>query len=209
MQATWAVALALAAMFCLFSVGMAASTLQLTSQNLTTIENLNRGNAVYYLAALVGSSGPVKSPLDRLGYGPGIVTYPNRAQQPQPLQEPGDRTHTRDYVILQTEPGDNPWDVGPLRNLKSVLGDMWYDWLLPVKYSPCTKHDRDDSHFEFGPVVEKLKRQAGLLPGYATEKPDRRSHKRRRRRHKSEASNGEPEGREDNAEQRIREEGHT
>jgi len=54
-QATWAVALALAAMFCLFSVGMAASTLQLTSQNLTTIENLNRENAVYYLAALVDS----------------------------------------------------------------------------------------------------------------------------------------------------------
>ena len=144
MQATWAVALALAAMFCLFSVGMAASTLQLTSQNLTTIENLNRGNAVYYLAALVDSSGPVRSPVGRLGYGPGIVTYPNQAQQPQPLQEPGDRTHMRDYVILQTEPGDNPWDIGQLRNLKSVLGDTWYDWLLPIKYSPCAKHNRDD-----------------------------------------------------------------
>lgn len=187
---------------------MAASTLQLTSQNLTTIENLNRGDAVYYLAALVDSSGPVRSPLGRPGYGP-IVTYPNQAQQSQPLQDQGERTYTREYVILQTEPGDNPWDVGPLRNLKSVLGDMWYDWLLPIKYSPCTKHDRDDSHFEFGPVVEKLKRQAGLVPGYATEKPDRNRHKRQHRRHKSGDSNSEPEGRKHNTEQRVREEGHT
>ncbi|OCL04396.1 zf-DHHC-domain-containing protein [Glonium stellatum] len=185
-QATWAVALALAAMFCLFSVGMAASTLQLTSQNLTTIENLNRGNAVYYLAALVESPGPVKSPVGRSGYGPGIVTYPNQAHQSQPLQDSGERMRTREYIILQTEAGDNPWDIGPLRNLKSILGDNWYDWLLPIKYSPCTKHDRDDSHFEFGPVVEKLKRQAGLIPQYNSEKPSRHRHKRRHRRHKRE-----------------------
>jgi len=152
----------MASLYGLFSFGMGISSLYSTSQNLTTIENLNKGNAVYSLAVCTGS-GPVEPP------------------QGSTVGKP---VYVRSFIILQTDAGDNPWDLGPLRNLKSVLGDSYIDWLLPLKYSPCTKHDRVDGHFEFGPVLQKLKQRNGLIP----EDPRRSHHRRRRSSHRSHRS---------------------
>jgi palmitoyltransferase len=148
-------------MFGLFSLGMSFSSLYATSQNVTTIENLNKGNAVYSIAVFTGA-------------GP---------EQPQDSAE-SKPAYVRNFTILQTDAGDNPWDLGIIRNLKSVLGDRYLDWVLPIKYSPCTKHDRTDGHFEFGAVLQKLKQRAGVLP----EDSKRNHHRRRRSSHRSHRS---------------------
>ena len=86
----------------------------------------------------------------------------------------------RTFAILHTLPGDNPWDLGYLGNLKSVLGDHIYDWFLPLKFSPATDHERYGSEFEFGHVVKKLRHDYGIV--WDEDRHDeRRRHRRRRR----------------------------
>lgn len=45
------------------------------------------------------------------------------------------------------------------------MGNQWYDWLVPLRYSPCCNHDRGDSLYELGPDVDMLKADAGLVNG--------------------------------------------
>jgi len=47
-----------------------------------------------------------------------------------------------------------------MRNLKSLLGESFWEWVLPLKMSPLLKHDRPDGYYEWGPVVERLRRDA-------------------------------------------------
>lgn len=127
---------------------MTGNTVWLTSQNLTTIENLNKANA-YYIAV-------------RRSFG----SAPNRSQQRPDSSRSGNQSdHYGDYTMLQTQPGENPFDLGSsVANLKSVLGENPWDWLLPIRSSPCTNHDSIESEYKFGPVVYQLRREAGLLP---------------------------------------------
>ena len=90
------------------------------------------------------------------------------------------------YALVHTKPGENPFDLGLYQNLKSVMGDHWYDFLLPIKHSPCCNHDRKDGQFAFGPVVQRMRLEAGILSpdGFGDEKmhqklkrPKRQSHK--------------------------------
>ncbi|KAL8686125.1 MAG: hypothetical protein Q9224_005545, partial [Gallowayella concinna] len=135
-----------AALFSLFLLGMGASSLQFVFQNTTTIENLSRRTKVWQLAihmpnTMLQTDNP---PLFRtITYGP-------------------DPTSTRTFAILHSKPGENPWDLGYIRNFKAVMGEHWYDWILPIKRSPCANHDRLDCEFETGPVVERMKREAGI-----------------------------------------------
>ncbi|EER41343.1 conserved hypothetical protein [Histoplasma capsulatum H143] len=69
----------------------------------------------------------------------------------------------RDFAILHTKPGENPWDLGsPLENFKEVMGYSFLDWFSPLKNSPCTDHNSQESAFRLGPVVRRLRREAGL-----------------------------------------------
>ncbi|KAF2807235.1 uncharacterized protein BDZ99DRAFT_76678 [Mytilinidion resinicola] len=158
---------------------MSISSLVSTARNLTTIENLNKGHVVYSLAVFTGTG---------------------------PMQQPkGEKTvFARNFTILQTDPGDNPWDLGVVRNMKSILGNRYLDWVLPIKYSPCTKHDRADGHFEFGPVLEKVKQRAGLNPDQSR----RRSHRRRssHRSHRSHQSHKSHRSRAENPNSNIADE---
>ncbi|KAL9577585.1 MAG: hypothetical protein Q9203_007404, partial [Teloschistes exilis] len=117
------------------------------------------------------------------------VTY--GGQYPLPLDPPNPTPSTpqpggpmRTFAILHSRPGENIWDLGYFRNFKAVMGEHWYDWIFPIKHSPCGKHDRSDCEFETGPVVERLKREAGILPPNSTgmEEHPRRHRRRRRRR---------------------------
>ena len=67
------------------------------------------------------------------------------------------------YALLHTKIGENPFDLGPYQNFKSVMGDHWYDFLLPIKYSPCCNHDRKDGQFASGPVVQRMRLEAGIV----------------------------------------------
>ncbi|KAL9086274.1 MAG: hypothetical protein Q9165_007189 [Trypethelium subeluteriae] len=71
-------------------------------------------------------------------------------------------SQSKTFAIIQTSPGDNPWDLGLYENLKNVMGDRWWDWLLPLKYSPLCDHKSGTSEFPFGPVVDSLKKENGL-----------------------------------------------
>ena len=85
-----------------------------------------------------------------------------------PLTQPGDSSTpsgpTRTFAILHTKPGENPWDLGPFQNFKQVMGEHWYDWLLPIKYSPLSNHDSGESDFPLGHVVQRLREEAGIAP---------------------------------------------
>lgn len=154
---------------------MAGSSFQFVIINSTTIENLSRKTMVWTLAVYVPK---------QLQESPGFRTISfSSAQDTSSTQE--DRIRT--FAILHTKPGENPFDLGPFNNFKSVMGDHWYDWFLPLRYSPCCDHDRQDSRFAMGPVVDRLRKEAGIASpaGSEDEKPHRKH--RRRRRHRSDA----------------------
>ena len=158
---------------------MTLSSMQFVLLNTTTIENLTRHSKVWSLAVLMPTSiaNPPRISFNTITYPLGYV-YPNQdelAPQPQPPSTP-----PRKFAILHSRPGENIWDLGYWHNFKSVMGQKWYDWLLPVKYSPCCKHEGVVSHFEMGPVVECMRDRAGLRVPYEAGKPERRKHKKRR-----------------------------
>ena len=128
-------------MFLFFSFGMAFSSLQFALKNLTTIENLNKGTAIWTFAVRLPDE-PTRS-----------------LAQPPPSS---DHSPPPPIAILKTKPGDNPWDLGPLENLKSVMGERILDWVLPIKASPCSIHDRADCAYRLGPVLRRLGQESGL-----------------------------------------------
>lgn len=68
------------------------------------------------------------------------------------------------FAILRSQPGENPFDLGdPIQNLKQVMGHTLWDWLLPLRVAPCVYHSSTVSAYPMGPVVERLKREAGIL----------------------------------------------
>ena len=68
------------------------------------------------------------------------------------------------------------------------MGEHWYDWFLPIRYSPCSRHDSGESQFELGPVVDRMRQEAGIaLPHGEGEKPHRSRRKRGGRRRETEA----------------------
>lgn len=66
------------------------------------------------------------------------------------------------------------------------MGESWYDWFLPFRLSPCCNHDRSNAQFETGPVVQRMKEDAGLVPPpmiYKETLPGKRRRRKRRRGH--------------------------
>ena len=90
----------------------------------------------------------------------GTISYPLHLptdRPPLPAPQP------RIFAILETLPGMNPWDLGsPLLNFKAVFGEHLYDWLLPIKHSPCCDHFSEVSQYPLGPDFEELLIEAGL-----------------------------------------------
>lgn len=161
-------------LFGLFSFGMTVSSLQLAMFNLTTIENLNRRSAVWTFAVRIPDY--ILAKFDA-HYAPPFrtVTYPLQPVSSGPEASPEDPTTGERHVfaILQTQPGENPYDLGsPLKNLQQVLGYTICDWLLPLKQSPCADHGSLESAFALGPVVTRIRREAGLAPLVEGEIPD-------------------------------------
>ncbi|RMJ27359.1 palmitoyltransferase pfa5 [Aspergillus sp. HF37] len=162
---------------------MTISTLQLAVLNLTTIENLSRRSAVWSLAIRVPDR-LVNNLNSESGFAPTFptISYPLQPAPPGPETQgnptPPEERHV--FAILQTQPGENPFDLGSwMRNLQQVLGFSLLDWILPIKQSPCADHSSLESAFTLGPVVDRLKREAGLEP--PTQEP---RHERKRRKHK-------------------------
>ena len=195
------VMLGVSGLFSLFTVGMAASSLQLACVNSSTIENLKRGVKVWFLAVHIPrpdpsmfSSNPApNSTVSRLTSGGNAsqiananyrsILYPRPSNEDQFFVDqakglnppspppsppyPGDSSkQPRVFAILSTQPGENPFDLGPWNNVCEVMGYRFWDWVLPFRSSPCADHKSMVSHFpmDMG-LVERLKKEAGLSSG--------------------------------------------
>ncbi|KAL4872479.1 hypothetical protein BDV12DRAFT_162307 [Aspergillus spectabilis] len=214
----WVIGIGLSGFFGLFTFGLTVSSLQLAMYNLTTIENLNRRSAVWTLAIRVPNHVlPKFQPGSRWAPTFRTITYPlppipqpppsipshtgatDGQQPPHPppppppsLPQPTATGEQHVFAILQTLPGENPFDLGsPLKNLQQVLGRSIIEWFLPIKRSPCADHSNLESEFTMGPVVTRLKREAGLEITPAPKTAESNGHasiddhaKRKRRREK-------------------------
>lgn len=180
----------------LFAAGMLGSSLQFSWLNSSTIENLNRRSKVWTLAILIPR--PQDFYAARSGVPPMFptVTYPEVGPDGSDTAPPD--TPRREFAILHTRPGENPFDLGSgYANLCEVMGYSVFDWFVPLRHSPCADHSGQESAFALGPVVQKLRREAGIeepTSGRRESRRDtsrnrrhRRHHKRKHRRHEEPA----------------------
>lgn len=171
---------------------MSGTTLQLASINTTTIENLSRRSKVWMLAIYISpqqyqrmtsrQNGQWALTFPTVTFPPqppsASSTTPTVRAEAQPTVSNGVTSTTtnntnytdqpakdiRMFAILRTQPGENPFDLGdPIQNLKQVMGNTLWDWLLPLRVAPCVDHSSTVSAYPMGPVVERLKREAGII----------------------------------------------
>ncbi|KAL1970997.1 hypothetical protein VTN77DRAFT_2831 [Rasamsonia byssochlamydoides] len=189
-NAHWLVTLGLGCLFFIFSAGMTGTSLHLAGTNTTTIENITRKTKVWTLAIRINR--PKDAGQQRETEWAQVfrtITYPSRPSLDSSDQDFKPEEDSRVFAILQTQPGENPFDLGsPLKNLQQVMGYTVWDWLLPLKPSPCVDHSSPESTYAMGPVVQRLKHEAGLTNSAETSenrKSDRRHHRHHRRHHRN------------------------
>ncbi len=214
--------LGLSALFLLFTLGMAGSSIQLALVNSTTVENLNRRSKVWFLAVLIPRTADGRLPAPpaprqgATGTEPRFqtITYPRPAEEEQFLihqaQNPGQtnlsppssttnpatsQPQPRTFAILSTTPGENPFDIGPYDNIRQVMGYSVAEWISPIKQSPCADHRSRVSAFRMNDgLVRRLKEERGLVDVHAEGKRGEGSTARRSRRRGSVNGTGSGSG---------------
>lgn len=161
---------------------MTGSSLQFALINTTTIENLSRKTKVWTLAVHMPKPPEISTGFRTISFS--AMGAAANSDMPAKGQVSG---AIKTFAILHTKPGENPFDLGPYQNFKTVMGDHWYDWLLPIRCSPCCNHDRRDGQFAMGPVVQRMRADAGIASPEesSSEKPHRKRKRRRRRSHRA------------------------
>jgi palmitoyltransferase len=211
----WLLLVVFAAMFWLFSAGMCTSSMQFAMLNVTTIENFDRRGKVWYLCVFLPRPEETLSHLERSGrMVPRTIPYPRPAEETAMLMQDALNVEnanrpagtalpvpdlpptqaTRVFAILELPAGANPWDCGPLANVKEVLGYSLLEWLLPVKRSPCARHVDPESTCKLGPAVGRVMREAGLVEDDGSVGGDVAGKKKKRRRRRSTAEGADREG---------------
>ena len=170
------------------------STSQFAIINSTTIENLSRKTKVWYLAIYISPEALEEAHAKNIPLK--LISYPRPPEeQLQMLQQNGAQdvqaeaaqqsqglsmsTGYRTFAILETEPGANPFHLGPLANFQQIMGETIWEWLSPIRPSPCSKHDDPVSLYKLGPLVEEEKAKVGLRTW--TWQSSKRSRRRRSR----------------------------
>lgn len=170
--------LAISAFFGLFTFTMTCTSMRYACMNLTNVDYVKSKRVVHQLAIRVPRGTP-------RGPNYGVITYP----LPKPENGPGihtsessrDQLATRTFAIVKTEMGENPWDLGPHRNWKSIMGDSCIDWFLPFKHSPCASFENNESFYEMGPLYQQLRERFSLPPLSSEEEKDTRELTKQRR----------------------------
>jgi palmitoyltransferase len=184
----------------MFAGGMAMTSMSFVFKAVTTIDNIGHQRRVMHLAVLIEDPSqnrlprPMSSASTDQMFGAensedpwqGIITYPLNVM-PDASSETtltprvsSSSPPLRTFAILRTHAGMNPWNLGPFRNFKAIMGNHWFDWVLPLRQSPCCDHDRGDSMYELGPDVEQLKIDAGLSTLDNRRRSSRRRHRKNR-----------------------------
>jgi palmitoyltransferase len=130
----WVIALALSALFFLFTFGMFMTTFYNMSLNFTTVEIMQR-DRIHHLAIHGNPRTTSSNSISSINLSP-----------------------SRSYHVVQTEGIDHPWDLGPVPNMTSVMGHSLLEWLVPLKMSPCTNHNNAEGEFEWSSAVHALRR---------------------------------------------------
>ncbi|KAK7221571.1 hypothetical protein V2G26_009574 [Clonostachys chloroleuca] len=160
------VILALSGLFGLFAFGMSMTSTRYIVENITNIDVFKR-RAVHYIAIRVPRGTPSTASYQTVTFPlpgpPGTEPHsPTNGFTPSSR----DRQAVRTFAIVKTEPGENPFDLGYWRNFKAVMGNNIFEWLLPIRHSPCCNHDNPESFYEFGSLIEELKERHGLPQGH-------------------------------------------
>lgn len=90
-----------------------------------------------------------------------------------------ERTPFRPFVVVQTRSGENPWDAGFSKNVTDIMGHTIWEWLLPVKRSPCTVHTDMRGEFRWGRVVKTMMDEYGVGSAYTRSRRSSRSRRRK------------------------------
>lgn len=152
---------------------MAATSARFVFTNTTNIDLL-RKDRVHQLAILVPQGTPstphystITYPLPHAIGSAGAEVQPDADAQRSSgtTLDSRDQQAARTFAILRTEPGENPWDLGYYRNFKSVMGQSIFEWLLPIKHSPCCDHDSPESDYAMGRLIVKLANRVDLPLG--------------------------------------------
>lgn len=164
-------AVALSALFGFFAFGMTFTSGGMLIRNKTNIDMLRKDNIVR-LAVRVPRGTPSTPNYQ-------TITYPLAPYFQSPVPDSQvhgyhpttssdsttasrDQQASRTFAILKSEPGENPWDLGYYGNFKDVMGNTIWEWMLPIRHSPCCDHDSMDSDYKLGPVVEKMAKRVDL-----------------------------------------------
>ncbi|KAI0138040.1 zf-DHHC-domain-containing protein [Hypoxylon sp. NC0597] len=164
-------AIVLGAFFGLFTFLMTVTSMRYTFLNMTNVDELGARSKVYQLAVRVPRGTESTDKFTTVTYPlpkPGEATngrvngtarsraVESRGSSPLPNQSSTsarDELATRTFAILKTEPGENPWNLGMRRNWQTVMGTNVFDWMLPIRRSPCVNHESHDSFYPMGPVL--------------------------------------------------------
>jgi len=191
------------AFFFTFTFSMAYHSLYAAYLNSTTVDNLSRLTKVYHFAVLIPENASLLTP-PRAAIDDSddeqFPAHPTSMPRAEPVYRPPYRTITyprtqsggvtftshepvRTFAILATPAGTNPYLLPTAsENFKTVMGERWIDWLLPIRHSPCW----DDGHgyasgerkdedaemggrqrrimYKMGPVVDDMIARGGLPP---------------------------------------------
>ena len=181
-----------AVLFLLFAAGMTINSLNFTSANTTTVDSLALSSRTQHFAVYCPQLAT-----NRAGYDTtpqfSTITYPLASVSCDPSSR-------RTFAILSAQSGANAYNLPTkMANFRTVMGNHWWEWLLPLKYSPCCAHGRygdpegrttvQGSMYALGPEFDRMVREAGLpnasdLLSSREHKGQHRSqrrHKRRRR----------------------------
>lgn len=158
--------LALNGLLGFFAITMFTTSARYAFLNMTNIDQLKSKNFVHNLAIRVPRGTQSCEKYKVITYPiskPGDLTPPSSAETgARGVATERDMLATRTFAIVKTELGENPWDLGYWRNWKSIMGNGLIDWLLPIKDSPCATYENNESFYEMGAVLQRVRERFGL-----------------------------------------------
>jgi len=170
----WAAILGIACFFGLFTFGMAVNSIRFALTNLSSIEVLGHKSQIKRFAIFVPRSGSNSHDVRPTTYAQVVYPVPivhnpgsdsstiDVTDSAMPQQEERDAKAVRVFAIVATEIGDNPYDLGMGANWKEVMGESVFDWFLPIRRSPCCRHENDESEFKLGNAVNRACERDGV-----------------------------------------------
>jgi hypothetical protein len=132
-----------AVFFLCLAGGTGLSAILLASANLTTIDNAVGKKKTWRLAVKL-SEGVVSEEKFLTATSSGISTF---------------TTGKHTFAIVETLPGANPYDIGPMLNWKQVMGHRWWEWVLPFRVQ---ENDGQSKMTQITPAVAAAIDEAGL-----------------------------------------------